>query len=56
MQKSEFSLEKALAERHGVRPSRQTHQVSFGETKYWILISGARVTLQRWAYCGGGGL
>jgi hypothetical protein len=50
MQISEFSVEKALAERQRVRPSRQTHQVSFGGTKYWLLISGARVTLQRWAY------
>ena len=40
----------------GVRSSRQTHQVLFGGTKYWLLISGARVTLQRWAYCGGGGV
>jgi hypothetical protein len=41
MQKSEFFAEKVLAEKQGVRPSRQTHQVSFGGTKYWLLISGS---------------
>lgn len=41
MQKSEFSAEKALAERQWVRPSRQTPQVSFGGTKYWLLKSGS---------------
>jgi hypothetical protein len=54
MQKSDFSSKKALAERQGVRLSRQTHQVSFGGTKYWLLISGARAVLLRWAYYEGG--
>ena len=40
--------------KQGVRSSRQTHQVLFGGTKYWLLISGAMVILQRWAYCKGG--
>jgi hypothetical protein len=39
MQKSEFFAEKALAERQWVRSSRQTHQVSFGGTKYRLLIN-----------------
>jgi hypothetical protein len=41
MQKSEFFTEKSLAERQEVRPSRKTHQVSFGGSKYWLLISGS---------------